>query len=101
MLTNQNFSSLYANLRMGNENRGHIQVFEKDLQKSRDILSYSEEKTSKKVCPKCGSDKIKVKFLRGKLWTYLLVLLGMLFALYPLDNNRLEYYCKDCGNKLE
>jgi len=79
-----------------------LQVPEEDVPRVKEILIETGEfqtENTKLVCPKCGSDKVKIKV---SFFKKIQVVFSLLFAFdtnVPMDKlfKRAKFYCKDCG----
>jgi len=79
-----------------------LQVPENDVPRVREILIETGEllpENTKLICPKCGSEKVKMKIGVLKRITLFFAILYSLTANLPTDKlfKRVKYYCKNCG----
>ena len=82
-----------------------LQVPEEDLPRVKEImLETGELKTenTKLVCPKCGSEKVKIKVSFIKKIQLVFSILLALDTNVPMDKlfKRAKFYCKDCGAEI-
>ncbi len=82
-----------------------LQVPEEDVPRVREILIETGElqtENTQLVCPKCGSEKVKMKL---SILKKILLFFSVLYALgtnVPMDKlfKRAKYYCRDCGEEV-
>lgn len=79
-----------------------LQVPEKDIPRVREILIENGDllpENSKLICPRCGSEKVKMKLSVLKRIGLFFSILYALSTNVPMDNlfKQAKYYCKDCG----
>ena len=82
-----------------------LQVPEEDVSRVREIMIENGDllpENSKLVCPKCGSEKIKMKISFIKKIQLLFLILFTFSINVPMDKlfKKTKYYCKDCGEEI-
>lgn len=97
IIANENFSNLMPIYNAMPGGGVQIQVREEDFEKARNlIIDEIEPQNDKIICPKCGSDKYKLRSGNGRFrdWTSAIV---ALVTATPFANIKPNYYCKDCN----
>ncbi len=79
-----------------------LQVAEEDVPRVREILIETGDllpENSKLLCPKCGSEKLKMKVSVIKRIQLFFSILYALGTNVPMDKlfKEAKYFCKDCG----
>jgi len=79
-----------------------LQVPEEDLPRVKEIMLETGElqtENTKLVCPKCGSEKVKIKVSFIKKIQLVFSILLALDTNVPMDKlfKKAKFYCKDCG----
>ena len=82
-----------------------LQVPEDDVPRVREILIETgdlQPENAIAICPKCGSENMKMKLSIAKRVQLFFLILYTLLLNVPMDRffKKANYYCKDCGSEV-